>query len=136
VILCFLSVAYITFGGWVVLQGEGALRTMGLDWHRPQGLFELISNYGGINLAAGLFCLLALCRPALRSHAFLPPMIINAGYILGRSISVALVGEIDGFLIGAWLFEAVALALSLWGYKLSLEPPSPKNELCKYLRTR
>ncbi|NQZ02596.1 MAG: DUF4345 family protein [Bdellovibrionales bacterium] len=119
-ILCFLSVAYIAFGGWVALDPVGALSTMALAWGSEEGLFELTSNYAGINLAAGLFCLYAICRPALRSYAFLPPMILNGGYILGRFLSLVLVGAPGSFVIAAWVFEVVAFAVSLAGWRMQL----------------
>ncbi|MEO0335582.1 MAG: hypothetical protein AAF202_04280 [Pseudomonadota bacterium] len=115
--LCFLSVAYIAFGGWVTLDNQGALSAMALGWSSDAGLFELTSNYAGINLAVGLFCLYAICRPALRAHAFFPPMIINAGYLLGRTVALVTVGAPSAAILAAAIFEAIGLSVSVLGYR-------------------
>ena len=122
-ILSFLAVAYFAFGGWVILDPDGTLSAMFLSWSNSDGKYELLSNYGGINVAVGIFCWLAVCRPALRARALVVPIVLNSGYVLGRIIAFFLIGMPGAFVLGAFAFESIALVLSYVGYRSISLPP-------------
>lgn len=124
-ILSFLSIAYFAFGSWVILDVNGALSAMSLSWIDSDGKFELLSSYGGINIATGVLCWWAVCKPALRPYAFIGPMVLNGGYVLGRVVSIVMLGVPGGFVLGAFTFEAFAFALALVGFR-SLSGSSEK----------
>ncbi|MEO1656383.1 MAG: DUF4345 domain-containing protein [Pseudomonadota bacterium] len=75
-------------------------------------MYELRSNYGGVNIGIGLGCAAAVLRPSLQRPALFLLLAFTGGYGLGRVLSLPFDGVPSLNLIGYACYEIVTATIA------------------------
>ncbi|MEM7740324.1 MAG: DUF4345 domain-containing protein [Pseudomonadota bacterium] len=108
------AVLFLGFGVYAFLNPAGVFLSAGLD---PAAItnsvmYELRSNYGGVNIGIGLMCMAAVLRSALQRPALFMLLAFTGGYALGRILSLPVDGVPSLNLIGYAFYEIVTATIA------------------------
>ena len=104
---------YAGFGLWAMFNLSDALAFMALGDLDVPALNDLRGNYGGLNLAVGLYLLWTTARSAPLVPALAFIAILTGGYALGRVVSIGLDGMPPTVVLGYLALEATLAAAGL-----------------------
>lgn len=113
----FLALNAVLFLGFGVLTffnpaGLFIAEGLSLDDISSSLMYELRSNYGGVNIGIGLACAVALFRPALHRPALYLLLGFTGGYALGRVLSLPFDGVPSLNLIGYAFYEIITATIA------------------------
>jgi hypothetical protein len=110
----FLAVAAVVWTpyGLYLMFSPGALEGIaGVTAAHAAATTELRAMYGGLQAAIGVLCIAALLRERYAPAVLAASAVLTGGLLTGRLIGVLSdAGALDGYNIGALIFEAVATA--------------------------
>lgn len=107
------AVLFLGFGAFVLINPDSLNKMIGAVAISRDGIYELRSNYGGVSLGIGLFCLAATIQTTLARPALFVLFVYTGGYALGRILAWPSEGAPSNTLLAYAVFEAVTAALSL-----------------------
>lgn len=110
--LLLCGLLYVGFGLWVLLEPSEAAVLTALQTP-PGPLEDLTGSHGGMNVALGLFCIFAALSAAWHRPGLYLVGLINAGYLAGRLVALALDGVPTGLLYSVMALEAILCASAL-----------------------
>lgn len=110
--LLLCGLLYLGFGLWVLLRPAEAAVFASLHGS-PGALEDLAGSHGGVNVALGLFCIFAALSMAWHRPGLYLVGLVNAGYLAGRVVVLALGGAVGGLLYAVMSLEAALCASSL-----------------------
>ena len=119
--LLLCGLLYLGFGLWVLLRPAEAAIFASLQGSSGT-LEDLAGSHGGMNVALGLFCIFAALSMAWHRPGLYLVGLINAGYLAGRVVVLALGGSVGGLLYGVMALEAALCGSAL---ALAGRQPSP-----------
>jgi hypothetical protein len=108
--LLLCGLLYLGFGLWVLLTPAPASVFASLH-DSPGAIEDLAGSHGGMNVALGLFCIFAALSMAWHRPGLYLVGLVNAGYLAGRMVVLALGGAVGGLLFAVMALEA-ALCVS------------------------
>ncbi|MAR90334.1 MAG: DUF4345 domain-containing protein [Pseudomonadota bacterium] len=106
------AVAWLFYGIYCLLQPALLTELTGMQITTPTAVTEVRAMYGGVQMAIGVVCLLALFNPGLLRPALVMLTFVMAGLALARTLGLLLDGSTTGYVLGAIAFEAVFAGLS------------------------
>lgn len=104
---------YLGFGLWVLLAPEAGLAYMNANFDHVNALSDLSGSHGGLNVAIGLFLLAAASSPVWHRQGLWLVFLMNAGYLGGRLVALALHGMPTGIVPAVMGLELVLVILAL-----------------------
>ncbi|MEL6239220.1 MAG: DUF4345 family protein [Pseudomonadota bacterium] len=104
--LLIQAILFAGFGIYVFIDAPALAVTLGVPDMPGSGLYEIRSNYGGVNLGIGLFCLAAVIRPALERYALVFVAVFTGSYAMGRVLSLPYEGDPTANFIAFGCYEA------------------------------
>lgn len=108
------AVMFIPYGLYCLIKPESLATAAGVSATSVTGTIELQTMYGGLQIAVGMFCAMALLRRDLESAALHALLFLFAGLAVVR-VSLALVyGDFSAYTLFAMGYESVCLAFLLW----------------------
>ena len=112
--LALQVVLFIPYGLYCLVAPHSLADGAGVAATSITGTIEIQSMYGGLQVAVGVLCALALLRRALEPVALYALLFIFAGLAVVR-VSLALVhGDFSGYTVFAMTYEAACLAFLCW----------------------
>ena len=85
----------------------------GVVGSNPTGVTEIRSMYGGLQAGIGVFCALALLKPAFVRPALLMLCFLTGGLAVVRTLGLLLDASASGYTLGALGFEVVNTAVAI-----------------------
>ncbi len=107
--LGFQALLLTGFGLYCLLQPQAFAAAAGLEITTITGHIELSSMYGGLQIAVGLFCALAVLRPVLQREALITLLVLFAGLAPVRIALGVSQGDFSFYTNFAMVFEAASL---------------------------
>ncbi len=107
--LGFQALLLTGFGFYCLLQPQAFADAAGLEISTITGRIELSSMYGGLQIAVGLFCALAVFRKALLREALIILLVLFAGLAPVRIALGVSQGDFSFYTNFAMVFEAASL---------------------------
>jgi Domain of unknown function (DUF4345) len=104
------------------LQPARFAQSLGLSIANSGGINEVRAQYAGFFLACSLVCIAALTGGVPRSSAFIVLIVVFAGLISGRVVSLALNHGASGYppaIVALYFIDSAGLILSITALKLS-----------------
>ena len=93
--LLVIGLAYLALSAWCMISPDGTAQAVGFDLQPGSGQSEYLVVYGGLQLGLGCFFLWpVIWKPAALSVAIVASLLIHAGIVLLRSISLGLYGDL------------------------------------------
>ncbi len=106
------AVLFAGFGIYVFLAAPNLAGNLGAPDMPGSGLYEIRSNYGGVNLGIGLMCLFAAIRQRWQSHALFFLCVFTGSYAMGRLLALPYEGDPTANFIFFGCYEAVTAMLA------------------------
>ena len=122
VFLAIQALVFIPYGLYCLIQPEALAGAAGVAANSLTGEIELRTMYGGLQTAIGIFCALAVLRPALRVPAMLTLCVIFAGLAAVRVPLGVMQGDFSGYTLFAMGFEVFCVAYTAWWLRGNAQP--------------
>lgn len=124
--LLVIGLAFGGFGYLGLTAPEVLMAPVGLTWATLSATTqnELTATYGGMNLAMGVFFVIAAFVPAIRAGALLTATALLGGLAAGRIYSLVRLGVPGPMPLAALVVELLGLLLAL-GALLKRRPAEP-----------
>ncbi|MEO1043686.1 MAG: DUF4345 domain-containing protein [Pseudomonadota bacterium] len=108
------AVLFLGFGVYAFLNPAGLFLSEGLALSDISNsmMYELRSNYGGVNIGIGLMCAAAMLRSTLQRPALFMLLAFTGGYALGRILSLPIDGIPSLNLIGYAFYEIITATIA------------------------
>jgi hypothetical protein len=105
---------FIPYGLYCLVMPESLANGAGVAATSVTGTIELQTMYGGLQVAVGAMCAVALLRRAFEPVALYALLFIFAGLAVVR-VSLGLSrGDFSGYTLFAMIFESACLLFLLW----------------------
>ncbi len=114
VFLVIQALLFIPYGLYCLLQPEMLAGAAGVAATSLTGEIELRTMYGGLQIAVGAFCALAVMRPALHQPAMVTLCVVFAGLAPVRVGLGLAMGDFSGYTLFAMTYEAICLVYAIW----------------------
>ena len=125
--LIFVSIAYLGTALASLFWTQETLGLMGIQLTTADSFYELRGSHGGINFAIGIFLMLAVSRNDWQMPALGLLIILNSGYVLGRSTSL-LIDGIENPIHLIWLGSEIFLvSFSYYLIRRNIQIDTAKN---------
>ena len=121
-------ILFIPYGLYCLVAPESLAGGAGVTATSVTGTIELQAMYGGLQVAVGVMCLVALLRRELEAVALHALLFIFAGLAVVR-VSLGLMhGDFSAYTLFAMIFESACLLFLCWylllsGNRLPASPP-------------
>lgn len=116
---------FIPYGLYCLVTPESLAAGAGVTANSVTGMIELQTMYGGLQVAVGVMCAMALLRREFESVALYALLFIFAGLAVVR-VSLGLMhGDFSGYTLFAMIFESACLLFLLWLLLLRRAAPLP-----------
>lgn len=107
-------VLFIPYGLYCLVTPESLAAGAGVAANSVTGTIELQTMYGGLQVAVGMLCAIALLRREFEPVALYALLFIFAGLAVVR-VSLGLMhGDFSGYTLFAMIFESACLLFLLW----------------------
>ncbi len=100
------AVAFGVFGAFALLDPIALVGGFGLEAGGRHGAYELRGIYGGVSLAAALFCALGVLRERLARPALMFILTYTGGYVFARFAAMVFDGPPEPYYWSFIAFEA------------------------------
>ena len=116
---------FIPYGLYCLVAPGSLADGAGVQALNITGTIELQSMYGGLQVAVGALCLLALVRRGFEPVALYALLFIFAGLAVVR-VSLGLShGDVGGYTLFAMIYEAACLLFLIWYLLVKKAVPAP-----------
>lgn len=113
-----LGVGFYIIGGLLLLlQPESMFSKIDILFASPMAIEEVRASHGGVWLATGIACVLAVWRNALIRSVLIYLLIFNGGYAIGRLCSFVIGTVAVEQLLPLFLFDVALVAFSLFALR-------------------
>ena len=112
--LIFGGLTYAGIGLPILINPSSILNVLTISASDTIGHSDLRGLYGGVNLLVGAFLIMSAFRPEWQPSAYWVLILINGGYLLGRTISWFSDGYPGRNVIVFMVFEIIFLSVSVW----------------------
>jgi hypothetical protein len=110
IFLVLIGVAFLNVAIYALFAPQSVMANVGILLDNSSATNSVRANYGGMNLAYGLFCLYGAFR--LQNAALGLIALFTAGFIVGRFWSFYLDGAANEFVVNWLVTESVAFVIS------------------------
>lgn len=118
------AILFAGFGIYVFASTPALVSMLGAPDMPDFGLYEIRSNYGGVNLGIGLFCLLGFLRPQFERYALYFVAVFTASYALGRLMALPYEGDPSANFIFFGCYEATVAVIAFLLIRRTATPVS------------
>jgi hypothetical protein len=123
--LIVAGLMWVVYGVYLAAVPQALAATAGVAATTLTGLIELRAMYGGLEMAVGVFALVAAWLPGMVRSGLLAMGLACAGLGVTRLLSAAAAGEFSTYTRQGLALELTLTALALWLFLRQKQDPAP-----------
>ena len=114
VFLVIAGLMWVVYGAYLLAMPQALAPLAGVTATSVTGTIELRAMYGGLEIAVGLFALIAAFVPGMLFSGLLMMGLASAGFGITRLLSAAFVGEFSTYTRQGLSLELPLMLISAW----------------------
>lgn len=114
IFLVIAGLMWVVYGAYLLAVPQALAPLAGVSATSVTGTIELRAMYGGLEIAVGLFCLIAAFLPGMLFSGLLMMGLASAGFGITRLLSAAYAGEFSTYTRQGLSLELPLMLISAW----------------------